>query len=638
MCGIAGIVWNQERYKEKEMFNRVIKDLTNALLHRGPDDEGFFFDKNLAFGHRRLAIIDLTESGHQPMLYSGKNGQYVITYNGEIYNYIELKNELKRDGYVFNSNTDTEVILASYDKWGFDCLEKFNGMWSFVIYDKGRKILFGSRDRFGVKPLYYYFQDDIFSFASEIKALLKLPFYKPQINEKAVFKYFVFGADEELNESFFKKIYSLQPSHAFTFDLESFKLKVWQYYRINYNTEYERFDQRKLQRYCGDIRRLIFDAVEIRLRSNVPVGSCLSGGLDSSTIVCVVNQILKTKKVDSIGERQKAFTASYKNENIDESNWASIVVKHTGASWFQTFPTSKELMDDLEDLIYYQEIPFGSTSIYAQYRVMKLARENGIKVLLDGQGGDELFAGYTVLYPSFFYELIRKDIKQLIIELRSIKNSPLSASHIQNIALFFGAKVLSKYLGENVINYIARNTTFKILDLLQDDFLEQNRYEIKSIAGNLPESLNENLFELATGAGLRSLLKYEDRNSMRFSIEARTPFSDDINLIEYVFSIPSSYKIHNGWSKFLLRNSMKGILPDQITHRKDKIGFATPEAIWLKENIRVLNDILTSHKELFKPYLDYKMFQQYIRTGKIFYRNIFWNVINFVLWRSIFKV
>jgi asparagine synthase (glutamine-hydrolysing) len=631
--------------------DKTILMMTNALRHRGPDDEGYiaintetlkiteligndsvvsginindFKEKaNLYLGHRRLSIIDPTPAGHQPM--ANDDSSIWIIFNGEIYNYIEIREELKVKGYNFKTSCDTEVIIKAYEEWDFECLHKFNGMWAFVIYDSRKNILFGARDRFGVKPLYYYLDNNHFAFASEIKALLKIPFYERKINEKAVFDYLVLNLEEYESESFFKNIFELKPANYFVFDLKSKKLNFENYYKLDYLKTFASFDEKKLYEYKKNVRSRIFDAINIRLRSDVPIGTCLSGGIDSSTVVCVINDFLKQREIEQIGKTQKVFTACYEDKSVDESKWAKIVVDHTNTDWFKTYPKAEELFNDLEDLIYYQDIPFGSTSIYAQYRVMKLAKENNVKVLLDGQGGDELFGGYHIYYKVYLAELISKGYyKTALREYEEIRKSgarPLEGTFKILLTPFIPAFLKDSF---GKLKYPA-------LRYLNDDFAK--RFTNRVFVEENSNSLNEFLQRHMTYLNLKTLLKYEDRNSMRFSIEARTPFADDMNLIEYVFKIPSAYKIHNGWTKYLMRTSMEGILPKEIQWRRDKIGFATPEKEWLQKNSNILKSYI--RKEL-SDYLNLNKilnaWENLITLGNADVLRFIWRLVNLSLW------
>lgn len=650
MCGIAGIL-----SRSNSLDKELIVSMTNAIRHRGPDDEGFLSynsgnnsvklhdsrdnfspvdDCSLLFGHRRLSILDLTKSGHQP--FTDSTGRYYIVYNGEIYNYIELREKLISKGYVFKSGTDTEVLLNMYSEYGENCLEELNGMWSFVILDTEKRRLFGARDRFGVKPFYYFYNREYFAFASEIKALLKLPFIPKSINDSAAFDYLTTGRVQDGELTMFDNIFELEPSHSFNFDLNTFEFKKSKYYNLQYQDTWQKFNQQKSEEYIESIRDKMFSAVDLRLRSDVKVGSCLSGGVDSSTIVCVINELLRDHKISQVGDVQKVFTASFPGTSIDETNWAGIVAEAANVEWFKTQPTSSELLNDIEQLVYIQDVPFGSTTIYTQFKVMKLASQNGVKVLLDGQGGDELFTGYTYFLRPLYNEMIRNfDLKSILNEYKNIGNSPIGRKELlvtlsKSFAkLFFPAGIKRMLLKSKdpEIGFINKGLFTK----------HRNRLEFAKLTEFT--KLNDSLHDQFTFSSLRELLKYEDRNSMNFSIEARTPFADDINLIEYVFNIPSSYKIRNGWTKYLLRESMKGIIPDVIRKRTDKLGFATPEYYWL-------NDIKDELKKYFTPDLNYyfdtdsilknwdNIFSNLERTGI----TNFWRFINFAIWKKVYDI
>ncbi|MEO8663942.1 MAG: asparagine synthase (glutamine-hydrolyzing) [Ignavibacteria bacterium] len=653
MCGICGIISSAGNLS----FD-IIRNMNDAIAHRGPDDEGFLAynsasknfleiksnginsgevnnnDHNLFLGHRRLSIIDVSECGHQP--YKDVNDNFFMIYNGEIYNYIELREDLIRKGYKFRSKSDTEVLLYLYIEYGEECLKMLNGMWSFVILDRQSNTLFGARDRFGVKPFYYFLNKNTFIFSSEIKSLIKAPQIAREINNEAAFDFLSNGRILDDHSTCFKNIVELEPSSYFKLNLNNFKFEIKKYYQLNYNPRYEKFDEKKSETYIENVLAKILDAVNLRLRSDVKVGSCLSGGIDSSSIVCVINSLLKNEKISQVGDLQKVFTAAYPDTKIDETKWAELVTQTTMSEWFRTYPKSIELLGDLEDLAYAQDVPFGSTTIYSQYRVMKLASENGIKVLLDGQGGDELFTGYTSFYRPFFNELIKnKDFRAILNEYKNIKNSPVNKKELFNslgmsfVKLFFSPSMKRKLY----------NMKVQEVQLLNKNFYDE--YKTRFELGKFVEYTNLNfaLTEQFTKTSLKELLKFEDRNSMNFSIEARTPFADDVDLINYVFEIPSSYKMHNGWTKYLLREAMKGVIPEPIRQRTDKLGFATPEYHWL-------NDIKDELREYFTPDLD-----QYFDTKKILnsWDNIFtaqaktgftniWRYISFAVWKKVYKL
>ncbi len=655
MCGIAGILARQLISKNAVAIQRM----TMALRHRGPDDEGFLAvnvethratelagpdsrvtlprietfqeSAHLFLGHRRLSILDLSPAGHQPLANADRT--IWLVFNGEIYNYLELRDELRSAGYCFRTQSDTEVLLAAYERWGFDCLNRFNGMWAFVLYDQNKKLLFGSRDRFGVKPLYYYKDEQRFAFASETKALLKLDFIEKKINPNVVFDYLVLELDQNSTEGFLKNIYELPASHAFTHDLMTDQFRQWRYYTLAYTDRWESFDPPQFQHHVEQLRTRLVKAVELRLRADVTVGSCLSGGLDSSSIVCITNQFLKTQHSKQLGEQQQVFTTCYEDPRIDERQWVKQVVEQTGVSWHQTFPTSQTFCHDLEDLIYTQDMPFKSTSQYAQYCVMKLAHEHGIKVLLDGQGGDELFTGYPGFYRAYFLEILRHvDIKTLLRETAGLRNAPT------NLGYIFLAFI--RNWGINFIPAKSLSPVFKAIrpepHYLQAEFWQNNIGRLAALREKSFTSLNQMLHATFHQQCLQPLLRYEDRSSMRFSIESRTPFADDHPLIESVYQIPAVYKIHQGWSKTLLRHAMTDIVPNGICRRKDKLGFATPEYDWLNAVRPFLPEYQTAD---LKNYMDLekllKNWDQMVQPNQRRALNATWRYINFAIWKKI---
>ncbi|MBF0464092.1 MAG: asparagine synthase (glutamine-hydrolyzing) [Nitrospirae bacterium] len=640
MCGIFGIVTNGSAVSPV-----LVSQITNILKHRGPDDEGYLavnsktgavynltgddsviagrhinsFNEpvNMFLGHRRLAILDLSPAAHQPMSYQNR---YYLIYNGEIYNYVELRDELRAEGYSFTSNSDSEVLLASYDRWKDGCVDKFNGMWAFAIYDRVDNRLFCSRDRFGVKPFYYATGKFGVAFASEIKALLAFPDIKRTVNEAALYDYLATGNEGQ----FLTEIDELPPSHTLTIELHSdLKVKIKKYYTLNINPALNASDGVTADGAALRVRELILSSVSLRLRSDVTCGSCLSGGIDSTSIVCAIDSFIKKEHMSQVGVSQKTFTASYKDAAIDESRWAQIVASQTNTQWYQTYPTAHELLNDLDDLIYTQDIPFRSTSIYAQYRVMKLAHEHGVKVLLDGQGADELFAGYPMFYGAFFSNLlIEGNLKRFISELAHMGNAPLSATSVLTYML---KSSLMKSIPDSLKNIF----TGGLNNHLSEQFKNAHKGRLSAILNEkYSGSLNTMLMQYMLKENLQCLLKYEDRNSMRFSIESRVPFADDTPLIEYAFSLPGAFKIHNGWSKYVFRRAVSGLVPEAIQWRKDKVAFNTPERLWIKEiYLYLMQSIKSETAGYFKPAVSEKLMNS---PGG-------WRAINLSLWLKALK-
>jgi len=603
MCGIGGILNLENKSLDLAQGAAI---LSEKLRHRGPDDEGFlFFDKErtlCAFGndtqkesvnnsynfsakkpvtgagqdhtgvlmHRRLAIIDLGASGHQPMCDTEE--KVWITYNGEIYNYLELRRELENLGHTFRTQSDTEVLLNAYVQWGESCLQKLNGMFAFALWDKEHKKFFCARDRGGVKPFYYYFKDGVFCFASELKAIKALPFVETSLNERAVHQYLLHDALEYEPEGFLKNVFELFPGHYLVVDLQSRHLNITKYFAIKPNTAFASFEEHVFKEKCAETKHLVTDAILKRLRSDVPVGCCLSGGLDSSIISGVIA---------GHNKNFNAFTATFPSEPIDEGKYAKEVADFTKARWHTVTPTENELLEDFEKMIYALDVPIWSTSTYAQFRVMQLASEKNIKVVLDGQGGDELFAGYSHYYTTFVNELLRnKQLRQAAGEIKSMGN-----------------KFWLRYTKENAKRKLHYNANKKYLNA---GFVAAHKGPEENPSNFA--SLNEHLHADFFGGRLKTYLRCEDRCSMHFSVESRTPFSDDTLLIESAFALPSVFKIRNGASKYILRESMKTFLPASIYERKDKMGFVTPHNKWLGPLLSKYPHL--SENPALKPYFD----------------------------------
>ncbi|MES2764191.1 MAG: asparagine synthase (glutamine-hydrolyzing) [Bacteroidota bacterium] len=602
MCGISGIVSKINSVSLKD----AVFAMNRAIKHRGPDGEGFaFFSDNgsvavysdetpevnkesrsfvynpntsidnftanvdVAFGHRRLSIIDLSEAGHQPMCDTSAN--YWITFNGEIFNYIELREELKNNGHRFITQTDTEVIIEAYKEWGVDCIQRFNGMFAFALWDKKNNRVFCARDRAGVKPFYFVDTNNSFAFASEYKAFIKSGLVKFEVNESQQFDFIVNGNLETAEQSLFKGIHELKPAHYLVYGLIDRNYKIIKYSELPSAALSNKSDLEIIE----TIEQKLIHAIDIRLRSDVEVGSCLSGGLDSTIIAGIVKHLQP-------GRQMKLFTAVFPDESFDETGYAKLAAEHVNGKWKTVSPTADEFFKDIEVLNYYQDLPVWSTSTYSQHRVMKLAAENNVKVVLDGQGADELFAGYSHHYMALWKESF------------SLKKINEAKQTIPNAYQLFGKQLVKDIIGLSVdySNY----------------FTENNQRFGKSKNEKIATILNEQLARDYKGK-LKSFLKCEDRCSMAFGIESRVPFADDVELVDYVFSIEGKRKIKNGVSKHLLREATKHYIPQKIYERRDKIGFETPVKKWflphkkeILESIVQLDfidsDYLNSHFEI----------------------------------------
>ncbi len=596
MCGISGII-NKNNKSVEEL---LILQMTDIIAHRGPDSSGSYLYKNIAFGHRRLSILDLSSSGHQPMKYLD---DLVITYNGEIYNFIEIREELIQKGYIFDSNSDTEVILKAYHCWGKTCVNYFNGMWSFSILDIKQKIIFCSRDRFGVKPFYYIEKNDLFAFGSEISQLLTfLP--NKILNKKVALDYLISGIEECSNETFFKDIYLLKGGHNLVFDLQTNSYEIERYYNLKLSDQ----KNTSVDDYIQELKR----SITLRLRSDVKVGTCLSGGIDSSTISSFASKIYQNSN-----EKFMAIHAKSSEYKTDESEFAKIVSKISNINLNFVEPSYSDFKSNILSIIKIQQEPFGSLSIIMQYFVFKKAKELGCIVMLDGQGGDETLLGYERYYPAIVKS--KKGIAKLKALLQSSKNSRLSLLDTIKYQYYFSNYKLS-------LKLLKFKNSFYKSEILNE--YESEELRIISESYNDISILQKNEIE---SSQLPHLLKYEDRNSMANSIESRLPFLD-YKLVELSLNTNNSLKIKDGWTKFILRKAAETILPKEIVWRKAKLGFNAPEKTWTKEfENEMIKEIQQS--EILNNFIDFK---------KLYFKNLDlrtkWRIYNFSAWEKEFKV
>lgn len=565
MCGICGII----NFNHQPVDESNINLMMLSLKHRGPDDSGKFIDGSYGFGFARLSILDLTPLGHQPMFDDTK--RYMIIHNGEVYNFIELREELKKLGYSFRSNTDTEVILKSYIHWGEECLHKFNGMWAFCIYDKKTKELFISRDRYGIKPLYYYLDSNQFIFASEIGPILNILNKKPTPNYQAIFEYLVFNRTDQNDKTFFEGINKLPHGYCFRITNNHSQFinnNGWEqlnnqiYTKKWYNLK-ERIEQAESFKNYEEYRETLSSAIGLRLRSDVPIGVCLSGGLDSSSIVSILLKDYNKKDLNT-------FSAIYgKGKRGDESTFINEF-KPLLPNMFFISPSAESLYTDLKRFVKAHGEPIPSTSPYAQFKVMELARRK-VVVTLDGQGADEQLAGYHYFFGYYYKDLLRQiRLLKLLNEIVSYYKVHKSTYALKSFIYFLLPSALKTTVRVREKGYLIKEF---VLSFSGNNTIVSGLYNSKSLNDALLDH-----FEYK----LEHLLKWEDRNSMFFSLEARVPFLD-YRLVEKTLAISAENIIKNGWTKFILREAMKGVLPEKIRLRTDKIGFMTPEDEWFRQ-------------------------------------------------------
>jgi len=626
MCGIIGS-WHKNcpiNYKT---------DLSNALellIKRGPDDKDLFIEKRdggtVSFGHRRLSIIDLTSGGHQPM--HSYDNRYSIVFNGMIYNYKELKLELENLGIKFVSNSDTEVLLQSWIFWKEDCLKKLVGMFSFVIYDRKLKNLFCVKDQFGMKPLFYFYDKEKFIFSSEIYPILSLLKSKPKINLQRSYDYLLFGNQDNLEDTFIDKIKQLKAGSILKFSYEKnfLNIKRWWYPPI---------EERKNLNFGDSVQKLkekFLEKVKIHLRSDVPIGIALSGGIDSSAITCAVRHLNPNCEINT-------FSYISEDSNLNEKKWITIVNDFTKSKSNFVF-AGNDFSTDLDNVIKIQGEPFLDTSIITEYLIFKKAKENGIKVMLEGQGGDELLCGYNGYPGSRLYSLLLD--KEYIDFFNFSRNWRTShQKRFYDLIVRFGQEILPSNYKNIALKIIGKDFTPKWLNI---DYLEKENLQFKlpenlfynKLPGRtLISKLRENIFS----GGLPALLRYADRSSMAFSIECRLPFLTQ-DFSEYIFSLPENFLISDrAQTKYIFREAMKGIVPESILNRNDKIGFATPEENMLKKIKSKINIWLDSDYE--NPLIKKKLFKdEIIKTlnGQKPYNNQVWRMINFYRWSQLLEL
>ena len=571
MCGIVGLL-----SKARPELDVKIGEALNELNHRGPDNGGFEVYSTpgmvgvLFLGHARLSVIDLTVAGHQPM--HSIDGRFTIIFNGEIYNYRELRAELIREGCAFKTDSDTEVLLSAWSRWGKACLPRLTGMFAFGVYDRRDQTLTCVRDAFGIKPFFYSVDSETFAFASELSALLKLLPVKPPVNWQRSYDYLVHGVYDNGSDTFFDEVCQLSPGHWLEINIatgELIRLERWWRPVIAECNELNFDDAAEI------VKEKFLNSIRMHLRSDVPLGAALSGGLDSSAVVCAMRHVAPDYPIHT-------FSYIAAGSNVNEEKWVDLVNQHVGANAHKVLVTPRELVRDLDDMIRTQGEPFGSMSIYAQYRVYQLAKENGITVTLDGQGADEMLGGY-IGFPG-------ERVRSLLDE-----GHPRQAWDF----LRYWAQWPGRSMATGIKAALAEWTCGAPHELLRmaaglnkvPDWIDSRIAHEMGLAGRVKRfhsgeyangrRMAAQMVNMLTQHGLPGLLRHGDRNSMRFSVESRVPFLT-LDQVEFALSLPEHYLVSKaGETKHVFRRAMQGIVPDEILLRKDKIGFEPPEKEWL---------------------------------------------------------
>ena len=656
MCGIAGLI----TFDGNHDILAFVHSMTKVQRHRGPDDEGVcYFQQGkgkiwvhggedtpqsafgaqmpyapqrhdpgqkhekavVALGHRRLSILDLSIKGHQPMCTPDQ--RYWIVYNGEIYNYLELREELEKSDFPFHSNSDTEVLLYAYARWGKGMLDRLVGMFAFAIYDREEEMFFLARDFFGIKPFYYSCVPGAFAFASEIKALLTIPSVSREIHPERLHEYLYSGLTDYGGDTMFKEVKQIPPGHYMCLKTRDPRESRPVCY---YDVDIEKEKSISIEEAASHLRELFLESLKLHLRSDVAVGAALSGGIDSSAIVMGM-RYLEGRNFDL-----RAFTYVAEDSALCEEKWADMVGMASAAEIHKIRISSEDLSSDLERLTFFQDEPFGSTSIYAQYKVMGLAKEKGIKVMLDGQGADELLAGYRSSCGAMLAALIRhcRFLKAL-----SFCRTAVEHGHSQwPVLLMQGGRA---FLPPSLHAALKRLVGIdQVSPWLEGKWFRERGVKVREYKGKGTHYLiREDLYRLLVQGELHSLLRYEDRNSMAYSIESRVPFLTP-KLASFLYSLPEEFLIDGtGMGKRVFRLAMRGIVPEGILNRRDKIGFATPERSWLTSLKPWAEEVLSGDtaKSLRAIKLnDFMREWKNVLEGKAYFDWRLWRVVNLVKW------
>jgi len=619
MCGFVGVI---NRDGTPVSFEVLVR-MAEKIKHRGPDDEGHLIEGPVGFYHKRLSIIDLVK-GRQPMTH----GPFSIVYNGEIYNYVELRETLRKLGHTFRTNSDTEVILHMYQEFGPEFVSQLNGMFAFIIYDRQKNRIMVARDHFGIKPLYFYSDDNHLLFASEIKAILAHPAVRASPNFESIQEYLIF--QYILNEdTLFNGIYKLPPGHYRLINLESFRRKSVKYWELDFTVDTHHTEEY----FVWKLREYLEDTLTIQMRSDVPVGAYLSGGIDSSIVT-----ILAAKRYSG---QLKTFTGAFREgPQFDETVYAREVAAACGAQMYEVYPAEKDFIDLLPKLIYHMDEPAAGPGVFPQYMLSRLAAEQ-VKVVLGGQGGDEVFGGYTRYVIAYLEQALKgaifetADEGEHIVSLRSIlPNLPFIREYVPMLRRFWG-KDLFEAMDRRYYRLIDRAQGDR--HLLSDDFratLNEDQIFLRfQQIFNHPNTLSyyNKMVHYDMVSGLPALLQVEDRVSMAASLESRVPLLDR-RVVELVASMPPRMKFKGAEMKYILKKATKDLLPQKILERKDKMGFPVPLHIWARNQVRgFFRDILLSSPSRERGIFNHAEIAKLIENEDAFSRRL-WGVLNLELW------
>jgi asparagine synthase (glutamine-hydrolysing) len=604
MCGITGIV----ALNGRPVDLRVLQRMNDVQAHRGPDGEGFAVSwpesngfcsaflrhtdqgrsapaARVGLGHRRLAILDLSERGLQPMS-AGASGAWIV-FNGEIYNHLELRAELESRGRFFNTRTDTEVLLQSYLEWGEECLQYLEGMFAFAIWDGARGRLFCARDRLGIKPFYYATPQDHFIFASEIKGLLPFPGLDPAADYEAVLGFLIHGNCDYRERTILRHVTALPAAHALTLDMSTHQIRRWCYWTPAAKQDWIDLDDGTRVELLRD---LLIQTTRSHLISDVRAGSCLSGGLDSSAVVALIGKLWREQPevASAVGDRFHTFTSCYEYPELDERKYALEMAHAVGATPTLVFPSAADFWDVFGRMAWHQDMPFSGMSFYAQWRVMRAAKEAGVKVLLDGQGGDEVFGGYAKFRYAYLASLLRAGrLGTMAHEAWAcLQQRDLYLLDIRRGYRYLPGKVRALLGVDLLLQRVLRTDWDRAVGDESTPATRWWRHAAGKSGNGSPMTVMQAVqIEDILVDTLPLILRMEDRSSMAFSLEARVPLLDH-KLVEYGLSLPDHQKIQGGFSKFAVRQATRGLMPEGVRMRRTKLGFAGADQRWLNGELR----------------------------------------------------
>lgn len=639
MCGIVGVFSSVASVTKSEIVRLVA-----SIRHRGPDQEDIFIDERhrVGLGFVRLAILDLSPSGAQPMV--DRSGRYVITFNGEVYNYIELRRELQKLGYSFETGTDTEVVLYSFVEWGVECFSRLRGMWGIAIYDTRDDVIYLSRDYFGIKPLYYYSSDNAVYWASEIKAFSCMGDLREDLQTSVEF--LELGLQEHSNRTFFQGVRLLLPSHYAVVRLKDSAVSVnvlpyWDLASASSVVALPVGEKAIVEKF----RSILTHSIDISLRSDVPIWVLLSGGLDSSTIASVIHHLHPEQTIN-------ALTVVHDDPKINELEYVREVVRRKNCTLTEVRINNENWVDELDRFVYHQDEPTSSTSILNHWFLMKELSRQGVKVILSGQGVDEVQYGYIRMFMGYFFSdlfssgryltLFRELYKHWKDRDEIVPNFNTSGSYLSGLIgnKEFYMQAIKGLVPQSIAKSLKAQYIEKSTGIVCEEFREMKQPYNPFIPAGF-DQLHSAMYRMLTVEAIPRILKSEDRSSMAFSIEERVPFIDR-DIIEYLFAISSEYKVKDATSKWILREAMKGILPESVRTRRSKLGFNSPEKAWVtgtkfKEYIRdnKLFDYLQGsvvERDKFESYY------QDVCSGRREYSSLVWRVLHYAMWRKRFSI